>query len=93
MENSHFKWPISWGAAHAGHVSMRMLRRYSHIQLEAKRTAIQALSNRPQQAASEVANVTNHVTKQGEAEGCRGKLLKIMVGPNGLEPLTSTVSR
>jgi integrase len=50
----------------AGHVSARMLRRYSHIQLEAKRSAVQALSNRPKPAASEEANVTKHVTKQGE---------------------------
>jgi integrase len=54
----------------AGHVSTRMLRRYSHIQLEAKRAAIQALSNRPQnvylQGVSEGANVTKHVTKTGE---------------------------
>jgi site-specific recombinase XerD len=50
----------------AGHVSPRMLRRYSHIQLEAKRTAIQALSNRPKATESENANVTKHVTKQGE---------------------------
>ena len=48
----------------AGHVSARMLRRYSHIQLEAKRTAIQALSNRPQTKTSDGANVTKHVTKQ-----------------------------
>jgi hypothetical protein len=59
----------------AGHVSTRMLRRYSHIQLEAKRAAIQALSNRPQSVTSagvsEGANVTKHVTKPseiGEAE-------------------------
>jgi len=54
----------------AGHVSMRMLKRYSHIQLEAKRAAIQALSNRPQivtsAVVSEGANVTKHVTKSGE---------------------------
>jgi integrase len=54
----------------AGHVSTRMLRRYSHIQLEAKRAAIQALSNRPQivtsAGVSEGANVTKHVTKPGE---------------------------
>jgi hypothetical protein len=54
----------------AGHVSTRMLRRYSHIQLEAKRAAIQALSNRPQivtsAGASGGANVTKHVTKPGE---------------------------
>ncbi len=50
----------------AGHVSARMLRRYSHIQLEAKRAAIQALSNRHQTTASEAANDTKHVTKQTE---------------------------
>jgi integrase len=54
----------------AGHVSTWMLRRYSHIQLEAKRAAIQALSNRPQivtsAGVSGGANVTEHVTKQGE---------------------------
>ena len=54
----------------AGHVSTRMLRRYSHIQLEAKRAAIQALSNRPRivtsAGVSEGANVTKHVTKAGE---------------------------
>ncbi len=52
----------------AGHVSARMLRRYSHIQLEAKRAAIQALSNRPQGNALEGTNVTKHVTKLREAE-------------------------
>jgi integrase len=55
----------------AGHVSARMLRRYSHIQLEAKRAAIRALSGRPQTGPSdrspEGANVTKHVTKLGEA--------------------------
>ena len=60
----------------AGHVSMRMLRRYSHIQLEARRAAIQALSNRPQNATSEGANVTKGVTKQGEAEGVPGQVIE-----------------
>jgi hypothetical protein len=45
-----------------------MLRRYSHIQLEAKRTAIQAISNRPQTAISEGTNVTKYVTKYGERQ-------------------------
>src|SRR5579884_4090190 len=35
----------------------------------------------------------NTSPKQGKPKVCRGKLLKTMVGPNGLEPLTSTVSR
>jgi integrase len=52
----------------AGHVSPRMLRRYSHTQVESKRAAIQSLSNRPKIAASEQANVTKHVTKEGDCE-------------------------
>jgi len=71
----------------AGHVSMRMLRRYSHIQLEAKRTAIQALSNRPQQVTSEGGNVTKHVTKQGEAEMVPGQVIE----SNGRPERTRTV--
>jgi len=63
----------------AGHVSTRMLRRYSHIQLEAKRTAIQALSNRPQNVTSggvsDKANVTKHVTKSDE----KGKVHSVPV--------------
>ena len=56
----------------AGHVSPRMLRRYSHIQLEAKRVAIQALSigqqTLPLQTISEGANVTKGVTKSVEID-------------------------
>ena len=54
----------------AGHVSARMLRRYSHIQLEAKRTAIQALSKQSQivtsMGGSERSDVTKYLTKSGE---------------------------
>ncbi len=71
----------------AGHVSMRMLRRYSHIQLEAKRAAIQALSNRPQNATSEGANVTKHVTKQGEGGMVPGQVIE----NNGRPERTRTV--
>lgn len=63
----------------AGHVSPRMLRRYSHIQLEAKRAAIAALSIRRKklslQPPSEGANVTKYVTKRtenGETQPPRG---------------------
>jgi ketosteroid isomerase-like protein len=47
----------------AGHVSARMLRRYSHIQLEAKRDAIEALSRRKRPVTLGSPNVTKHVTK------------------------------
>ena len=74
----------------AGHVSTRMLRRYSHIQLEAKRAAIQALSNRPQnvtsEGASEGGNVTKHVTKSaemGEMEAVPGQVIESNGRPVG----------
>ena len=60
----------------AGHVSARMLRRYSHIQLEAKRTAIQALSNRTQKEASAASNVTKHVTKIEERDVTIGQVIE-----------------
>ncbi len=51
----------------AGHVSRRMLERYSHVRLEAKRQAIQALSRRTSvpvpPGGSQRSHVTNHVTK------------------------------
>ncbi len=75
----------------AGHVSPRMLKRYSHIQLEAKRAAIQALSNRPQTGISEGvtagADVTKHVTKQDEAGMLPGQVIE----SNGRPERTRTV--
>jgi len=74
----------------AGHVSARMLKRYSHIQLEAKRAAIQALSNRPQivtsAGVSEGVNVTKHVTKSaeiGETEAAPPEVLESIGRPVG----------
>jgi hypothetical protein len=42
----------------AGHVSKQMLERYSHIRLEAKRQAVEPLS----QMGKPTGHVTNHVT-------------------------------
>jgi integrase len=58
----------------AGHVSPRMLRRYSHIQLESKRAAIQALSSRPVSAAG--SNDTNYVTKRKELDLARAQVVE-----------------
>jgi integrase len=52
----------------AGRVSARMLRRYSHIQLESKRAAIQALSRHPQTAVCNGVDVTKRVTKRGKGD-------------------------
>ncbi len=52
----------------AGHVSPRMLAHYSHIRMEAKRQALDALSSRPSKGATERASGgsydTNRDTKQ-----------------------------
>jgi len=50
----------------AGHVSQKMLEHYSHVRLEAKRRALEALSMRPEcgdQGDSEGGYVTRNVTK------------------------------
>jgi Phage integrase family len=60
----------------AGHVSARMLRRYSHIQLEAKRAAIGALSDRPRTTAPKGTDDTKHVTKSGEVEAIPAQVIE-----------------
>ena len=47
----------------AGHVSRRMLHRYSHVRMEAKRRALEAISS----GSLGAVHVTNHVTKCAEA--------------------------
>jgi len=51
----------------AGHVSLRMLAHYSHIRLQAKRQALDALVERPREGVQKGSYVTNHVTKQESA--------------------------
>ena len=51
----------------AGHVSPRMLAHYSHIRLQAKRQALDALVERPREGVQKGSYVTNHVTKQESA--------------------------
>ena len=52
----------------AGHVDRRMLKRYSHVRLEAKRKAVEVLSRRPSRPAPDVGKEggydTKHVTNQ-----------------------------
>ena len=76
-----------------GHVSRRMLDRYSHVRLEAKRQALEkALGSRRNSPSDR--GVTSQTTSQYQGKGtrCLRNSLKVMVGPSGLEPLTSTVS-
>jgi len=52
----------------AGHVSRKMLERYSHIRLEAKRATIQALSDRPAERANP-ARTSQNTSQNGGVEG------------------------
>jgi hypothetical protein len=81
----------------AGHVSQKMLARYSHVRTEARRQAVAALSakaiGRRREADETGGYDTNNDTKQGEMRVPAPEVIENMVGPCGLEPQTSTVSR
>jgi len=72
----------------AGHVSRRMLERYSHIRLEAKRNALQALTLKTQ-----TGNGTNGGTKTDASASVPPFLAENGIGACGFEPQTPTVSR
>ncbi len=72
----------------AGHVSRRMLERYSHIRLEAKRNALEALSHKNKEGYG-----TNSGTKIIEDVSAPPFSQINMVGACGFEPQTPTVSR
>jgi hypothetical protein len=81
----------------AGHVSPKMLARYSHMRSEARRQAVMALSAKPikgkiKEDKTEVHN-TSHDTKQGIKDAPAPEVIERMVGTRRLELLTSTVSR
>jgi len=81
----------------AGHVSQRMLARYSHVRSEARRQAVSALSARPTGAwfcTSKTRGYdTNNDTNTDGANAPVTQVVEEMVGSWGLEPQTSTVSR
>ena len=56
----------------AGHVSRRMLERYSHVRMEAKRTALEALAVSTKTAGYD----TNHDTNQAAETTYRAELVE-----------------
>jgi integrase len=80
----------------AGHVSQRMLARYSHVRSEARKQAVSALSARPTgtwfRADKTDGYDTNDDTNQNAIDASSTEVVEKMVGPWGLEPQTSTVS-
>jgi hypothetical protein len=73
----------------ARHVSPRMLAHYSHVRLDAKRAALNALSSRNDKGKG---YVTKRVTNRGGAGTPDAQVIENMVGTRRLELLTSTVS-
>jgi integrase len=64
----------------AGHVSQKMLAHYSHVRLEAKRQALDALSKKPE------GSVTSQTTSQKEQP--KPQVIEKMVDVTGFEPAT-----
>src|SRR5271157_5803974 len=79
----------------AGHVSPKMLQHYSHVRLQAKRSALDALSTRradlPNLGGKTEGYDTNHDTKQGEGVGEYAQVIETMVELVGIEPTTSSL--
>jgi len=79
----------------AGHVSPKMLQHYSHVRLQAKRTALDSLSmSRP--AVSDFEGRmegygTNHGTKMPNTEVSGWQVVDSLVELSGIEPLTSSL--
>jgi integrase len=81
----------------AGHVSQKMLARYSHVRSEARRQAVMALSAKPMGSTHKGSKSegydTSHDTKQASRNVPAPEVIENMVGTRRLELLTSTVSR
>jgi len=68
----------------AGHVSARMLAHYSHVRLNAKRNALEGLSDGLQRDGY----VTNYVTNASPDENHEPQVIENMVDVTGIEPVT-----
>ena len=67
----------------AGHVDRRMLKRYSHVRLEAKRKAVEVLSRRPSRPAPDVGKEGGYDTKNVTNQPSEGVPSPEVIGMNG----------
>ena len=78
-------------------ISPKILAHYSHATIQAKRTALDALSTKQAERANSGGETggydTNHDTNQAVTDVPAPEVIENMVGTWGLEPQTSTVSR
>jgi integrase len=76
----------------AGHVSPKMLAHYSHVRIQAKRTALDSLSTKQAERANSGGKRegydTNHDTKRGAVETITPQVIEILVSAAGFEPAT-----
>ncbi len=79
----------------AGHVSKKMLQHYSHVRIEAKRTALDALSMKPARRSDSEDTTggydTNHDTKKRQPWEGMPYPVDSLVELSGIEPLTSSL--
>ena len=79
----------------AGHVSPKMLQHYSHVRIQAKRTALDSLSTRRADMANLESKTegydTNHDTKRRGRLSIRPQVIENMVELVGIEPTTSSL--
>jgi hypothetical protein len=75
----------------AGHVSQKMLQHYSHMRMQAKRTALDALDLKQPKPLFGNGYSTNHSTKRVSNEMVIPQIIDSMVELSGIEPLTSSL--
>src|SRR5208283_3786374 len=81
--------------ATAGHVSPKMLAHYSHVRLQAKRTALDSLSTKQAERANSGSEArgydTNNDTKRDAADPIPPQVIERLVELVGIEPTTSSL--
>ena len=79
----------------AGHVSKKMLQHYSHVRMEAKRNALDALSMKPAQAVDSGDTTTgydtNNDTKPSRENEGMPQVVESLVELSRIEPLASSL--
>jgi len=79
----------------AGHVSKKMLQHYSHVRMEAKRSALDALSMKPAQVSDSRDTTegydTNNDTKMRHGLEHMPQVVESLVELSGIEPLASSL--
>ena len=79
----------------AGHVSPKMLAHYSHVRIQAKRSALDSLSIKQVEMANSANETrgydTNSDTKRDTAEVVPSQVLDNLVELVGIEPTTSSL--